>query len=171
METILAEIDECMAGGRWYAAIALSLTLPDICATLAAPDDARRDGVKARYKAWCRKHLADEIVGLDPDICWELRSGIIHTGAFKHQDFERVAISLPEGASVHNLQVVIDGTRILCLNAETLCRTIHEAARQWFDENKDKPLVQANLPKLVRRQEGALMPFLKGPVTFVSDLK
>jgi hypothetical protein len=95
VEPVLLEIERTMAAGLWYAAVALSLTLPDICASLEARPNARSDGQKARYKSWFNKNLAGKI-GLSADECWGLRSGVVHQGRYSNKDirvYQRVAFT------------------------------------------------------------------------------
>jgi hypothetical protein len=87
MESVLLEIEKTMEAGLWYAAVALSLTLPDICASLEARPNARSDGQKARYKSWLNKNLAGKI-GLSADECWGLRSGVVHQGRYSNKGIQ-----------------------------------------------------------------------------------
>jgi hypothetical protein len=55
MEVILREIERALVLQLYYLAVAMCLTLPDICAALEA-DDGETSG--ARYKAWYNTNLA-----------------------------------------------------------------------------------------------------------------
>ena len=88
MEHILTEIERLLAASFWYPAVALTLTLPDICASLEVPHSARSDGAKARYTSWFRRNLLNK-VGLTPDECWELRCGIVHEGRLRRGKRDR----------------------------------------------------------------------------------
>jgi hypothetical protein len=56
METILQEIDKALNAGLCYLAIAMALTVPDICAALESPN-GETNGPK--YKAWYNANLAN----------------------------------------------------------------------------------------------------------------
>jgi hypothetical protein len=169
MESILQEIKGCMDSGNWYAAVTLTMILPDICATLGEPKNARKNGIKSRYMSWCKNHLAD-VSGFNPELFYELRCGVVHTGALKHPKFERVALSIPGQTTLHNIIVHFEGALTLFLDAETLVSEVCTRVQHWWLENRDSDLVRERAPRVISRGVFKGGPF-GSVMAFVSDLR
>jgi len=166
MENILREIERTMEANLWYAAIALCLTIPDICCTLEAQPNARQDGQRARYQSWCRRNLPPHL-GLSGDECWALRCGVVHEGrgtnrAMRH-DHRAIAFTLPPQGTIHNVIVDVPTGPILSLSAELFCRGVIYAARNWLSANASNSLVRSNLNRLLQPRPNAFMPLVQGP--------
>lgn len=97
----IGEIEQNIRDERWQSALALALTLPDICGGIAFPEMVKkyRDGrtmmdrygnptrdIGAQYTAWVdqyaaeflKKDAADENPYLSGDRCWQLRCEYLH---------------------------------------------------------------------------------------------
>src|ERR1700759_3776863 len=74
IEMILSEIERAIRFEFYYLAIALSLTLPDICCALRSPIAKTDDRL---YRKWVKKYLR-RLPGLAPLDCWSLRCGVVH---------------------------------------------------------------------------------------------
>lgn len=83
------EIEYAIASKMYQSALALALTLPDICGKAETPSAQ----VRVRYRAWFDKHVAPLympkcILGMDEpdrrimtgDICYALRCSYLHSG-------------------------------------------------------------------------------------------
>ena len=163
MEPVLLEIERAMAAGLWYAAVALSLTLPDICASLEARPEARPDGQKARYKSWFNKNLAGKI-GLSADECWALRSGVVHQGRYSNKSlrsYHRVAFTF-ENYGVHCITVETNNERILSLHAPIFCADIISSVRAWCVLNSANQTIQRNLAHVVQIRPNGFSPAIRG---------
>jgi hypothetical protein len=164
METILGEIERALASGLYYLAITVSLTLPEICAAL---ESVTGHNVRANvaFKQWYNKYLAHIYTHLTDDDCFSLRCGTVHQGRFGRPDmqYDRVIFTFP-GAPTRNHRGLIQWPDVsyFSLDAEYFCRDFINAARQWFQENKDNPIVQGNLPRLVRMRPDGLPPRIIG---------
>jgi len=137
--------------------------LPDICAPLEAPTNARKDGQQARYRRWCRENLPGEI-GLSDDLCWELRSGVVHEGRYKHRGFDHVVFTVPNGGSLHNIIVERANERFLCLNAPFFCSVMVRCVQSWYDAHKDEKVIRNNLERLVQPRPDGFLPGFTGLV-------
>lgn len=87
MDHLTAAVRRAVAEENWYAALALALTLPDICGRLETPDA----GSKTRYVAWCQTYLEPTYTGpvgpdrtphvfLHAEDCYALRCAVLHEG-------------------------------------------------------------------------------------------
>lgn len=164
MEPILLEIERTMLARLWYAAVALSLTLPDLCASLEARPEARPDGQQARYKSWFNKNLKGK-VGLSAEECWGLRCGVVHQGRYKHKNiraYQRVAFTF-ENVGVHcSVVETLNGEHIFSLHAPIFCAEIIESVRAWCALNSANLVVQRNIPNLVQIRPNGFSPAIHG---------
>lgn len=142
MEKILKEIEKALNEEMYYSALALTLTLPDICGKAEYP---KLKGNRKRYIKWYREYLQDCFsvygnytqYGFNEQKCWELRCSILHSG---------------------NIETEIKVLRILKNNCfETtfgnrnnkgydsvnigiyyFCNNIINVVKQYYEENKEK---------------------------------
>ena len=159
LEIIFEDIERAIRAELFYVAVAVTLSLPDICAGLISPQtDPFTNGKK--YKAWCDENLAKRFTQLTSDDIYRLRCGVLHQGKFGHPQarFDRAMFVLPDRdrlmATGFMRNVGVEGT-LLAIDLVDFCRQIIEAARFWYEKVKDHPNVVMNVPYLVRnRPEG-----------------
>ena len=137
-------------------ALAMTVVLPDICASLSS-----EDGVTSptRYKDWCKANLTGrEFSYLTPDDLYSLRCGVVHNGRFgelKHT-VERV-IFLPPGDGAF-INGKINGAYIYSIDA--FCGLFTKAVHKWFESNRDDEIVCKNMPRLMQYRQGGMPPYL-----------
>lgn len=170
LEGILAEVERATAGRLWYLALAVTLSLPDICSLLLEPP-AEAWSKRKKYAAWFDENLVGRFHLFTGDDCYNLRGGVLHHGHFGHKDsrYDRV-IFLPPGSpvSIHDAIMTPHGTaeRILCMDVERFCADMVDAVRDWYAAKQHDPVVQGNIPRLVRMRPG-MPPWMIGiPVIF-----
>jgi hypothetical protein len=158
METILAEIQRALNAKLYYLAVALSLTLPDICAALEA---ANGDTSGSKYKNWYNRYLASTYRNITAEDCWSLRCGVLHQGRFGHgrMQYARVIFTIPgHGPRLHN-NIMNDA---LNLDAVQFCQDVTNAVRTWYCEKSKDTNVVANLPNLMRYRTNGIEPYIVG---------
>jgi len=86
MRSFLESIQLSLETKNWYAALAVALTIPDICGSIANP----KEHSGPRYKQWCQKYLTPrytlpmptgETVFLSAEDTYALRCAYLHEGA------------------------------------------------------------------------------------------
>jgi hypothetical protein len=81
LASLLIQIDQAMKVNLYYAAVAIALTIPDICASLEADPDNGYWATEAKYVKWfddnARKHFPEQFDGSD---CYHLRGGVVRAG-------------------------------------------------------------------------------------------
>ncbi|PEP49713.1 MULTISPECIES: hypothetical protein [Bacillus] len=85
MDKLIKEIMSSLDNKNYLSALALTLTLPDICGKIENPDK----GVRERYTKWYNEHIykyewPDEIKDLDKfngDAVYKLRCNLLHDGS------------------------------------------------------------------------------------------
>ncbi len=69
MDRFVSSIRKAVEDENWFAALFLSLAVPDICGALQNPPTGRRGEVGERYRNWFNKYLKTKY---DPDNLYEL---------------------------------------------------------------------------------------------------
>jgi hypothetical protein len=162
LDPILNDIDRLFGVGFYYASIALSLSIPDICSSLETrPDDELRRKVEKRYKAWCETYLQHRFSTFTAKDCWALRGGVLHNGKLHGHTqlgYERVLFMPPHAGVCH--EMVAKNNRAgpehtLTLDLGRFLHHMVEAAKDWHAAKGNDPIVQENIGGLVRtRPEG-----------------
>lgn len=183
LTAILHEIEKALDAKLYYLAIAVALSVPDICASLEFDPDNPRRASQDTYAAWCDANIGARFRNLTGIDIYRLRCGVLHFGHFGHPKakFNRVMFIGPESSiKMHDAVIrVTPGVSFGGISAEELklsgqllqldvlkfCQTIMEAARNWSIGKAQDSFVQRNLPNLVRYRPEGLPPFSIGVPT------
>jgi hypothetical protein len=159
-------IDAAISSGNFYAALALSLAIPDVCGWLATPNE----GTRLRYAAWFEKYVQPrytrratanhkEEVFLGGGDAYALRCSFLHQGsddvsgqpASVALESFRFVVS-PPGWNVHNN---LSGDR-LQLQVDIFCKDICDGVAEWLrDVSGDAGIQQRMATLLVIERIGA----------------
>ncbi len=168
LEMIFNDIEAALKARLYYIAIAVSLSIPDICAALECdPTDrkALKRGNKKRYIAWFKANLADQFHTFTAEDCYSLRCGVLHQGAFGDPEaqYDRPVFKLPNGSTFHECTSDHGGESALVMDTVIFCHQLIDGARRWLTKKADDPNVAANLPNVVRFRPRGLEPHMVGP--------
>ncbi|NLF46980.1 MAG: hypothetical protein GX578_01530 [Clostridiales bacterium] len=159
------EIELNIDDGRWQSALALALTLPDICGGIAFPEVVKKykngrimldnEGKPARdtgrqYILWFDtyasgfflKEPGDEDPYIDGEKCWQLRCEYLHQNkGFDNESDENEVhfhLGINCGSTVCSLDTesVKNGIENIRLDIRELCRRSCLAARAYYDKLK-----------------------------------
>lgn len=151
---ILDDIERALEARLWYAALAVTLSLPDICSLLELPpEESWSKGWK--YAGWFDRNLKKYHPSFTGDDCYKLRGGVLHSGKMRRDEkrWNYIAFTTPDSPMRMHLCVACDNGRVeesaLLLDVEHFCRDVMESVRNWFVANSANPTVQANLPNLL----------------------
>jgi len=142
---------------NWYAALSLTLTIPDICGRLEHPDKSSTK----RYILWCNKYLIEKYtmknrwvthVFLSGEDAYALRCAYLHQGEINIED-QRVRKALteflfvepPERGSSHCFQ----NNNKLLLQVDVFCLDVCEAIERWIENVSDDEKIQNRAKKLM----------------------
>ena len=158
MERILQEIEHAIKVNCFYLAIAMALTLPDICAALESPN-GETDNVK--YKNWYRAHLSSHFGWLSDIDCYSLRCGVVHQGRFgnKSLQYGRVVFTLPHS------NIMVTNCKVgdaYVTDLVGFCSRMTDSVRAWFASKQNDPTVQGNLSRLIQYRDDALPQLMAG---------
>lgn len=150
------EIDVALQNNCWFAALALSLTLPDICGMVAFPEET---SVLRRYIQWCDTYLIDDEPGLEghkaPRISGEvvcnLRNTFLHTGVpsinsdkvkDERNQLDKFMLLLGDGSHLQYCAACIEAPdvtyRSIIIDVGWLCRLICGRAVWYYDHNQER---------------------------------
>lgn len=161
MKSIVQDIEKALRAEAHLSALALALTLPDICSQVEF-NLAESNGKK--YQEWFDKHaksLYFNAGASNPDLpefdglaCWKLRCGVLHSGnvgidAAKDVDiqiFELRTSGAPLGANAVSSTLCEAGStgngtetvKKMQIHVEWLCFAIVQAAMVFFEEWESK---------------------------------
>jgi hypothetical protein len=160
MEMILQDIERALQQQFYYLAIAVSLSLPDICAALAEPTGSTAGRNQVAYENWYNANLAAKYPTLTASDCYRLRCGVSHQGRFGHprMQYSRVLFTIPGGITFHN-NIINDA---LNLDAAIFCHDIMDSVRSWLIANKNNKTVQGNISRVVQFRPQGLPPYMAG---------
>ncbi|PTR16110.1 hypothetical protein C8R31_102124 [Nitrosospira sp. Nsp2] len=158
MHQFVTATKAAVAQGNWYAALAIALTMPDICGRTENPSKNSR----ARFVDWYDRFLLKRyqanigpnralhtfLSGLD---CYALRCAFLHQGEFgiddqrARQALERFHFDIPrQGSFIHMNHV----NNVLQLQVDRFCLDVTEAVEQWLIIVAGDKDIQARLAKL-----------------------
>lgn len=163
MENLLISIEKSLLSNNWYGALALSLTLPDICGGL----ENKPQG-KERYSKWFEKYFNTKYKGfLTGNDCYALRCSFLHEGT-NNTEQQRAReildnfIFIPKGSHCNWIhQSVVgdpkyDNKSILQLSVERFCLDIVEAVRVWSKNNQNNLTIQDNIKNMLEIHENGI---------------
>jgi hypothetical protein len=184
LSSILQEVEKALDAKLYYLAIAVALSIPDICACLEFDPDNPRRANGDTYAVWCDTNMQSAFNNLAGMDLFYLRCGVLHFGHFGHtkSKFNRVMFIGPEShirVNRDSIATVMPGVHFSGISAEELrvsgkvlqidlayfCSAIMDAARTWAISKANDANVQRNLPNLVRYRPNGLPPFSIGVPT------
>lgn len=151
----IEEIGRCIEAKCYYGALALALTLPDICGQIEYPQEKR---VGIRYVNWFNTFVKPFCFIDSPDAptnqfdgesCYALRCAFLHSGNYdlKQQkgsidiDVFRLHIDIAEKQNgVYNSYTFMDNKCTVDLDLYGLCNIIVIAAKIFYEKADDKSL-------------------------------
>lgn len=161
MKNILKSIERSIEDKNWYAALILSLVVPDICSKLEGGDPLS----SKRYPAWFDKYLGKKYQSfLSGDDCYALRCAYLHEGIdnIELQKAKNVLdhfVFISSGSHCNRFNncffgdPIYDGKNFLQLSTDQFCKDIIEAANQWLFDVANSQLVQANIKEMLTIRE------------------
>lgn len=172
------EVELNIEDGRWQSALALALTLPDICGGIAYPDlvkkykngrimldrqkNPSRD-VGGQYIRWFDEYAGkffkispeDRLPYISGERCWQLRCEYLHQNKGflndENEDTTRFHLGVNCGTSLCQLDKnnKTEGGNDIRIDIEQFCRRMCKAAKSYYhDVYKEKNFSLYNTPVL-----------------------
>lgn len=151
MKNKIDEINKAIDAGAYIAALALSLTLPDICGQIEYPDLRVGD----RYVKWFDRYVKPLYFiknenapnnQFDGEMCYALRCALFHSWNFELKQKPSIKFILHidkvmGSHNVHNLYVEEEKS-IVDLDAYGICYYIAHAAQDYYYNHKNKKVFE-----------------------------
>jgi len=171
LESIFNDVRRAIDAALYYPALAVALTVPEICITLCWDRDMM---VKEKhYKDFIDTYSTPQELGVDGLGCYRLRGGVIHRGnASGHPKFAgtHVLFTTPEAiAKIHALTIQVGDKSAAMFDLDMFCSGMIQAAKRWYEKHKDHPKVVENLPRLLSLRPFGLSPFVVGVPVIASE--
>ena len=175
MQQYLDSIKLSLETNNYFSAIAIALTLPDICASIEAEDNkTSRD----KYCRWFNKYLVDKytIFSTDRNIvvfsakeCYATRCSFLHQGTHitEHQDIISKEKNAVKSVNFMNDTIFKGYIRLgdeITIDVKSFCQNMIIAVEQWILETRDNDSISKKisfLPLVYTNTEE--LPFVKVP--------
>lgn len=169
MNRFLEAIEQNIETKNWYSAVALALTIPDICGWLEDPQKRS----KQRYMEWFDKYLLPKYKNdfFGPDFafltggdCYALRCAFLHEGADEiSRQSAREVLSRITFSTTGSHRIRVDD--ILLLNVPSFCKEVCDAAKSWLTDMGTRQEIQDRMKELISIK---IEPFMLAPGVKVS---
>ncbi len=151
MRHLLTAINASVAQQNWYAALGVTLALPDICGWLEDPSASTQD----RYVSWFDRFVAANYEGffLKGRDCYALRCAFLHEGrdeivtqrAREVLDRFQFTVAPGPGLTIHCNRF---GSK-LQLQVDIFCSEFVTGGEAWLQQVSSRPDVQARMLSLL----------------------
>ena len=146
----LAEIKSALNMNLYNCALALALTIPDVCGKVKYPDFS----VTKRYKSWfdeyAKKYFTSiatklpeesnvEYTWLTSDECYALRCAVLHAGDYKAVNIDLTQIHIhAHKRDGDNYSHMIRDNRFADWDVIALCENLCNAAEEYYNSVSNK---------------------------------
>jgi hypothetical protein len=153
MKNLISSVYKSLKDENWYAALFVSLTLPDICCGLEYGKSSA-----AKYSAWFEGNVSQYNGFLSGDDCSSLRCSFLHEGKEDITDQSKRKILdhfkfLTSGAHRFLFKDTSfgDGEResFLVLDVQTFCKDICNAVEKWLEDKSQDQTIQARVKNIL----------------------
>ena len=163
MQRLIDAINTGCAQGNWYAALYMSLTMPDICSKLENPD-SKESG--KRYRMWFDKYLRpmykSEFHGpdfhfLSAGDCWALRCSLLQEGSGEiAEQKSRQVLSKFQFTTlqIHRCQM----EDVLVLNVGMFCGEMTAAVNNWMRDVQADEKIQERMNSMATIESQGFSP-------------
>lgn len=164
MQQYLDSIRLSLTTSNYFGAIAMALTLPDICASIEAEDNETN---RNRYCAWFDKYLGStytierplkedgekDIILFSAKECYAARCSFLHQGTniTSHQKIlkgiEKAALSVSFMANTM-IRKASRNDHEVKLDVNSFCQNMINAVEKWIEDNKSNEIIYDKIMKL-----------------------
>ncbi|HKN00676.1 MAG TPA: hypothetical protein VJX23_09195 [Candidatus Binataceae bacterium] len=159
MDSIIYEIRQALMNHLFYAAIMLSLGMPDVCAALESEDGYTKAD---DYKRWYRQWFQPKYPALSEDDMYSLRCGVFHRGRLNDPrpglQYERIVFTLPSNLTLTEGRF----NNVYFTDAHRFCADMIASAEKWYAAKQKDTNVEKNILRLVQYRAHGLKPYIVG---------
>lgn len=161
MERFVQSIENSVKTENWYAALVMSLAIPDICGWLETPNV----GSQKRYEAWFERYLlpnykspfhGPEFTFLSGSDCYALRCALLHEGTDEVlRQRAREVVTRFAFSTTGSHRCMFES--VLLLNVQSFCAELCAGTRQWIQDISANKDAQERLKELLQVRTKGLM--------------
>jgi len=169
LAAILDDIKSCLKAELYYPALAVTLTIPEICQGLTLP--LNQNVTSKHYVDFLNEYSTVSELGVDGAGCYQLRCGTVHRGnplASRFSGQTHVIFSTRKDSGVHALTLAAEDKSAAMFMLYRFCEAMELAVYRWFNQNSRDPNIQKNARDLLRFNADGLHPFIQGFPVVVS---
>ncbi len=167
MKSFIDSIRMSVQEKNWFAALFISLSMPDICAVTENPK-TKKGQLGAKYQDWFNRYLKEKYeFGFLPAThftahdCWLFRCYCLHSGlnaeSKKRMMSFRFTPPVRDGWQIH----LNNNNGVLQLQIDIFANDMCAAVEAWLDDVKDICEVQSRINELMRIDEEPLVGIVK----------
>lgn len=148
MDRFTKAISDALDADNWFAALSLSLMLPDICGALETPSAGNGERYKRWFTQWIQPTYTISVAGsphtfLTAADCWQLRCSYLHAGNGEIKTkatLDSFHFIQPPGNGnvVHRNQ----SGGVLQLQIDVFCRDFIDAVMRWDHSTRTDQNIQ-----------------------------
>lgn len=161
LKLILGDIQRALTAGAPYAALAATVTLPEICGRCELDDPFSTKGPnrsEALFSRFVTTYLPNWPFDISGEDLFHLRNAISHKGGTTQRNNPlRYVFHPPSGQfQMSNNKFIQKGQlRYLDIDLQEFCTEISNAVLRWEEANRGNEQVQRNLDKVLQVREGS----------------
>jgi hypothetical protein len=164
LSTIVDDVQRCFDSKLYYPALAVALTLPEICVALTLDNT---EFIKEKhYVGFIDKYTTERELGLPGISCYRLRGGVIHRANAAGHPFlgrSHVIFTVPESkTTLHAFSIQADDKFSAMFDLRLFLAAMITAVQRWHAEHGTDPKVLENLPNLLSWRPNGILPFVQG---------
>lgn len=129
MKEIINSVQKAITNKNWYAALFVSLTLPDICGKIEDPNK----NLPNRYVEWFKQYMPQYQGFLSGEDCYALRCALLHEGKDDISEQKKQVLEhfvfLTSGS---HRNLVGGKDPFLQLNVQKFCEEICAGVQSWM---------------------------------------
>lgn len=157
LDLLILDLKNCLSQRLFFAALDISLTIPDICSALES-NNGQTDGNK--YMKWVDTYFAPKYNGfINGSDIWKLRCASLHQGKINHDKpkFDRIIFQIPNSSDLH---CNIIGGNTFVLNIQSFVNDMIKSRSEWIALNMSNKNIAKNYENCFKYQQTSVGNFI-----------
>lgn len=162
MDDYLRAVEKSLETENWHAAVALTLTLPDVCARLEEPTVRNKWSYMRWYERYVLSTFQMSILGttstfLTAKDCYALRCAFLHAGSddISNEEIRDALIKFHFCVTGSHLAKL---NNVLILDVKEFCTAFLDGVRHWQVAYKNDANIQTRIKNLARIETDTFSP-------------
>ncbi|MBG0678317.1 hypothetical protein [Enterobacter bugandensis] len=160
MQQFLSAIKKSVEEKNWFAALFLSLAMPDICAQTENPSQRYARDIGAKYQAWFDKYLshyyahpdqAGVPTGFLARDCWSFRCKCLHQGltAVERESINKFSFRAPIAPQGNIVIGILRAKGEMSIQIDDFAIKVCQGVEKWLEDVSDDKAVTQRIAELL----------------------